>query len=80
MQAAAAAERPECKRWLDQDLIDRVYREREAERDREEQRRKQRVKDAEKAAVAVLTKQMQEREEAKRLEYQREQVRGRRWR
>lgn len=58
-QAAVAATREECKRWLDQDIVDRYYKEREEARDREELERQTRVK--QNAVNAVKTLEVQVR-------------------
>ena len=54
-----AATREECKRWLDQDIVDRYYKEREEARDREELERQTRVK--QNAVNAVKTLEVQVR-------------------
>lgn len=68
LQAEAAAGREESKRWLDQAVIDKYYKEREDARDREEIERAARVKNNAKQAYNTLSVQMKEREQQKAYE------------
>jgi hypothetical protein len=77
LQAEAAKGRPEAKRWLDQAIIDKAYREREEAREREEQERRRRVKAGAKDMVDTLNVQMKEREAVKEAARKREEVRRR---
>ena len=77
LQAAAAKDRPEAKRWIDQSIIDKAYKEREEAREREEVERRRRVKEGANNMIRTLNGQMKEREAEKEAARKREEVRRR---
>ena len=74
LQAAAAKDRPEAKRWIDQSIIDKAYKEREEAREREEVERRRRVKEGANNMIRTLNGQMKEREAEKEAARKREEV------
>ena len=74
VKAEAAKSRPEAKRWLDQAIIDKDYREREEAREREEVERRRKVKEGALNMVSTLNVQMKEREAQKEAARKREEV------